>query len=283
MTCLKNANKNKGRRGTRRASPPSTMTTISNPTRRGRLSAPQLQAQLSRVSDRTRLRRSKKTCWPKEHGNSWQGVGDLCHAHVSREWLYHFDACAGSVPPPHDYITNVHRRLGNRSYAGFGECRLCGSFADSQLEHGDTYGIAEATRGQYAVRLADPGITTEPRGLTETQSGLADIFTTTAAPERSATLDVCVASSNGAAAQGDAAQAASKSQTSHCRRKIPDLRALKASCIVSWFGQQMVGHTQRSLEPHRTQLASHPSNCQQKPSSTDGNIESNVQSYPTYQ
>ena len=41
------------------------------------------------------------------------------------------------------------------------------------------------------LKLADPGITTEPRGLTETQSRLADLFTTAAVPGRSAGLDVC--------------------------------------------------------------------------------------------
>ena len=58
------------------------------------------------------------------------------------------------------------------------------------------------------MELADPGITTEPRGLTASQSRPADIFTTAAVPGRSAAQDVCVASSNAAAARGDAAQAA---------------------------------------------------------------------------
>ena len=34
------------------------------------------------------------------------------------------------------YITNVQKRLGNRAYTGFGQCRLCGSFLASQFEHG---------------------------------------------------------------------------------------------------------------------------------------------------
>ena len=42
--------------------------------------------------------------------------------------------------------------------------------------------------------LADPGITTEPTGLTETQSRPADLFTAAAVPGRSAALGVCVAS-----------------------------------------------------------------------------------------
>ena len=62
---------------------------------------------------------------------------------------------------------------------------------------------AEATRGHYAcvravvcaMKLADPGITTEPRRLTASQSRPTDIFTATAAPGRSAALDVCSGSS----------------------------------------------------------------------------------------
>ena len=50
-------------------------------------------------SDRTRLRRLKNTLLPK---GAWQQVTrfeDLCHTQVSYKWLYHLDACAGSVLP----------------------------------------------------------------------------------------------------------------------------------------------------------------------------------------
>ena len=68
------------------------------------------------------------------------------------------------------------------------------------LEHSEICAIAEAKRGHYAcvralvdgVRLADPGVTTEPHGLTDTQARPADILTTAAVPGRSAALDVCV-------------------------------------------------------------------------------------------
>ena len=59
-----------------------------------------------------------------------------------------------------------------------------------------------STMGVHAVvcgmKLADPGITTEHRGLTA-KSWLADIFTTAAVSGRSAALDVCVASTIAAA------------------------------------------------------------------------------------
>ena len=71
------------------------------PHRKSRLSAPQLQAQLSRLSDRTQLRRPKDT-----HSNgAWQHViriEDLRQTHVSHKWLHHSDACAGIVHSPHD-------------------------------------------------------------------------------------------------------------------------------------------------------------------------------------
>ena len=92
--------------------------------------------------------------------------------------------------------------------------------------------------------MRTPGITTEPRGLTDTQSRPADLFTTAAGSGRSAVLDVCV-TSDAAAARGDAAKAAFDRKSLHYRREIQTC-VPKTSCIVSWFGQQMVGHTQQS-------------------------------------
>ena len=120
--------------------------------------------------------------------------------HVSQKWLYHLDACAGTVLAPHDYVTNVQKRLGNRACTDCGQCRPCGSCLDPQLEHGETCSTAEATRGHDAcvhavlggLKLADPGISMESRGLAEAQSMPADLFTTAAVPGRSAALDVCV-------------------------------------------------------------------------------------------
>ena len=106
--------------------------------RKSPLIGPELQAQLSRLSDRTRLRRLKTAHYSK---GAWQQVTrieDLCHTHVSHTWLYHLDACAGSVLAPLDKITNVQKRLRNRAWTGFCQCRLCGSFLDHQLEQGET-------------------------------------------------------------------------------------------------------------------------------------------------
>ena len=111
------------------------------PSRRQRLNAPQLQAQLSRLSDRTRLRHLKNNLQAKGAWQQMTRIVDLCHAQVSHKCLFHLDACGGSV------LANVQKRLGNRSYVGFGDCHLCGAFLDAQLEHGETCSTTEATRG----------------------------------------------------------------------------------------------------------------------------------------
>ena len=111
-------------------------------------------------------------------------------------------------------------------------CRICGSPLDTFLEHGECCATAEATRGHYAcvravvrgLSLADPAVTMEPRGLTDTMSRPADILTYAAVPGRGAALDVCIASPNSAAAAGDAAAAAFARKLRRYRREIPQLR-----------------------------------------------------------
>ena len=90
--------------------------------RKNRLSAPQLQAQLSLLTDRTRLRRLKNTLLSKGAWHELTRIEDLCRAQVSHKWPYHLDACAGSVLTPHDYNSNVQKRLGNRVWGAEREC-----------------------------------------------------------------------------------------------------------------------------------------------------------------
>ena len=150
---------------------------------------------------------------------------------------------------PHDYITNVQRRLDNRAYTGFGQCRLCG-FLDSPLEHGENCSTAEATRGHTVLggpTLADPGDATEPRGLTEAPFIPADLFTTAVVPGRSADLDVCVAPP--------------MQHPKGMRHKQPLIVkphttddefptfGVRRSFIVPWCGQQTVAYTQQSPRP----------------------------------
>ena len=132
---------------------------------------PGLQAQLSRLTDRSRLRRLKDTLLSN---GAWQQVTrieDLCPRARSP------DACAGSVLTPHDIITNVQKRLGNRVWVRGGQCRCCGSFLDPSWNtqkpaappkpHGASRVCS--CRSLCGMKLADPGFT-EPRGLTATQS-----------------------------------------------------------------------------------------------------------------
>ena len=238
------------------------------------------------MCDRTRLRHLKNTLYSK---GAWQQVTrieDLCHMHVSHKRPYHLDVCAGNVLPPHDYITNVQKRLGNRVWTGFGQCRLCGSFLDSQLEHGETCSPAEATRGHYAcvhavlggLKLADAGITTEPRGLTEAQSRPADIFTTTVRG-RSAAVDLCL-SQRSSSSTVRKQPLIENPHTAANKYQIFVIRAsstARSSSSARLFGQQMGGRTRPSPEHCSTQQTSHPAatanRCRQNRSNTDGNMK----------
>ena len=128
-----------------------------------------IAGQLSRLTDRSRLRRLRDTLYSKGARPQVTGIEDLCHAQVSHKWLYHLDACAGSFLTPHDYIANVQKRLGNRVWVGGGQCRCCGSFLD-----------AESTREYYAcvhgvvcgMKLGRPWRCCGNQGLTASQSRL---------------------------------------------------------------------------------------------------------------
>ena len=198
------------------------------PSRKSRLSAVQLQAQVSRMLDRTRLRRLKVMLRSKGALHKCAGFEDLCRTHFSHKWLFRRDACAGKVLAPHDIVANAQERLGKRAFTGEGRCRLCGAFLDLQLEHAETCSTAEATQGHCACVHAvvdGPGITTEPRGPTEAQSRPDDILTTAAVPRRSAAPDVRVPFSNAAAARGDAALAMLQRRAAMSRTVLPNTSA----------------------------------------------------------
>ena len=109
----------------------------------------------------------KAPCRPKERGNKWR-IESLCCTHVSHKWLNYLVTCALSVLTTHD--DEETRQHGLR---GLWSVPLMHAFTPSLR------------------MLADPGLTMEPRGHSETQSSVADIFTTAAFPGRSAGLDVC--------------------------------------------------------------------------------------------
>ena len=151
---------------------------------------------------------------------------------VSYRWLSHLDPINGAVLAAADFVINVQKRLDAASHASALFCRLCGTQLDPQVEHSETCSVAEATKGHYAcvralvsgLKLADPAVTTEPRGLASSTSRPADILTIAAVPGRSAALDVCVASPNAAAATGDAAEAAFQRKLRRYRTEIQELR-----------------------------------------------------------
>ena len=196
-----------------------------------RINALQLQRELSILVDRTKVRRLIDTLRSQGAWSQVDRLAELRHKDVSHKWLRHLDAKSGSVLSAIDFVPNVQKRLGNRVSTCAVTCRLCGTLVDAHLEHSETCSTAEATRGHYAcvhamvegLRLADPSVTTEPRGLTSTTSRPADILTTAAVPGRGAALDVCVASPNAAAALGDAAEAAFRRKLRRYRREIREL------------------------------------------------------------
>ena len=185
---------------------------------------------------------------------------------------------SGQPPPPtskprlvpHARFPNVLKRLRNRSWTGHGECRLCVSFLNPHSEHAETCSTAEATRGHHAcvhawvcgLKLAVSGITTEPRGLTVSQSRQAG---------RSAALDVCVASPNEAAARVVASQAAVGRKLTHERAKFQNC-VTKVFTIVPMSGQktddQSLAHSNVRQKSHPTEMAS---KCRQNYLSANGN------------
>ena len=84
-------------------------------------------------------------------------------------------------------------------------------------------------------KIADPGVTKEPRGLTERTSSPSDI----SPPLLSfvAALDVCVASSKASAARGDVAQSSFDRKTFYCRREY-NICDFKVSFVVRSFGSR---------------------------------------------
>ena len=198
-----------------------------------RLTVAHVQKELCKIQDCTRLRALESTLTRQGNWPQLDRLRELRHPEVSHRWLWHLDTCDGSVMNQTDYTANIQKRLGARVISGDVHCRLCGALLDPQLEHAEVCATAEATRGHYAcvralvggLRIADPSVTTEPRGLTTTQARPADILTIAAVPGRSAALDVCIASPNAAAAQGDAAEAAFRRKLRHYRNVIPELAA----------------------------------------------------------
>ena len=110
-----------------------------------RVSASQLQKELSKLVDQTKARRLDGTlirmgAWPQ-----LDRLKELRHKEVSHKWLAHLDVKSGAVLTATDFVVNVQKRLGARVFTGVSSCRLCGAHLDAQLEHAELCCTAEAT------------------------------------------------------------------------------------------------------------------------------------------
>ena len=108
---------------------------------KSRLSAPQIQLQLSRLTDRTRLRRLKSTLLSK---GAWQQAR-MSPTSGSTTWTR---------------VRNVQKRLGNRAWPGFGErvplvWLLPGPTIGTlrSLQHGRSHPRTLRMRSRCGVRL----------------------------------------------------------------------------------------------------------------------------------
>ena len=181
--------------------------------------------------DCSRLRRLEQRLRDQGNWEQLDRLRELRHPEVSHRWLWHLDSVKGSVLSQCDYVFNVQQRLGARIFEAEISCGICGVPLHPDLEHSEVCAIAEATKGHYAcvraavdgLKMADPGVQTETRGLTNTQARPADIYTIAAVPGRRAALDVCIASPNAVAARGDAAEAAFKRKLDHYAAILPQL------------------------------------------------------------
>ena len=109
----------------------------------------------------------------------------------------------------------------------------------------------------FLIKIADPGIATEPRGLTASQSRPADTLPPLPSLGRSAALDVRATSSYEVAARGDAAQASFDRKLSHYRDEISEVRNQGIHC-----------RTLLTLSPVGT-----ANRCRRTRSSADGNMK----------
>ena len=192
-----------------------------------------VQGQLARLLDCTRTRKLEEVLAAKCMWSQLRRLKELRHKETCHSWLWHINPVCGSVMAETDYVLNVQKRLGAKVLHTECFCRVCGKLLDPCLNHSEVCAIGEATRGHYAVvrslvdgiRIADPAVTTEPRGLTRTQARPADVFTSAAVPGRSAALDVCITSPDSAAAGADAAESAFRRKLTHYADVIPELRS----------------------------------------------------------
>ena len=197
--------------------------------RKSRLSAPQLQAQFSWLTDWTRLGRLKNTLLSK---GAWQQVTrieDLCHTHVSHKWLYHFAAC-GKCP---DAARLHHQRAEKTWEQGVDRILADNDCVAPFWTHSWSVerpaAPPKAHEDNYACTFmpccVDSNSQTQasppnPEGSQRRNPGRL-IFSLPLLSQDAAPPWMCVASPNAAAARGDAAQAAFDRKLTDYRNEIP--------------------------------------------------------------
>ena len=124
------------------------------------------------------------------------------------------------------------------------------------LQHSRSHAGHYARVSRCGVNLADPGITTELRGLTPSQSRPADIFATldAAVPGRSAALDVC----------GLLPMQQRLEETQRRRRLIANCPTMKSQTSVTRHGRPLVWTAeQQTSHPAAARFSSNfTSGCQ---------------------
>ena len=145
-------------------------------------------ATLAPTHDRTELLRLKITLRSK---GTWLQIARI-------------EALCASWPPIIVYRTRRNDRVTQVTWV---KCLVCGASLDPQLEHSETCSKSitrVSTPCKGCLKLADPVIRTET-------SRTHRIDIKAGCPLRGSALDVCVASSNAAAARGDSPRAAVES------------------------------------------------------------------------
>ena len=111
-------------------------------------------------------------------------------------------------------------------------CKLCGEPLDASVSHALCCAKAESTRGHYAVVasvadgmvIADAGLQTEVRGLTNTGERPADILTSGALPGTQTALDITIAAQDAIHAGLDACRSAYSRKMNNYAHLLPSLR-----------------------------------------------------------
>ena len=130
-------------------------------------------------------------------------LAELLGKETDHGWVWKTDPRLGSRMAESDWALSFRNRHGGDVVdPGSTPCKLCGEILDGAASHAFCFAQGESTRGHYSVvvavtdgmKLADPALRTEVRGLTESSARPADIYTDGAIPGKQAAVDITIAS-----------------------------------------------------------------------------------------